>query len=348
MLKILGSIYMPPEASTVAHEVDWLFNFILGITAFFCLLIFAGMVVFCIKYRHRPGHQGGEAPGHSTGLELTWTIIPLIIVLVVFFYGFRGFLDMSVVPPNSYEIIVQSKMWNWAFQYPNGTVTSELHVPKDRPIRLVLTSDDVIHSFYVPAFRTQKMSVPGRYNRAWFQATELGEFPIYCAQYCGTSHSKMLSKVVVEEPTQFDRWLEEASNPEKQTDFKPWKAGEDIYKSRGCIQCHTIDGTHSTGPTWKDMFGSQVPLSDGTTVVADENYVRDSVLYPTKQIVKGYQAVMPSYLGGLKDKQIDWVIAYMKTISEPYKKSAGASGAVPTSAPMHKDEPARSAGSNLK
>jgi len=194
MLKILGSFYMPPQASTVAPDVDWLFNFILGITIFFCALIFTGMLVFGIKYRHRPGHEGGEAPGHSTGLELTWTIIPTIIVLVVFFFGFRGFLNMAVVPPNSYEIIVQSKMWNWAFQYPNGTVTSELHVPKDRPIRLVLTSDDVIHSFYIPAFRTQKMSVPGRYNRAWFQATQTGTIPIYCAQYCGTNHSEMLSK----------------------------------------------------------------------------------------------------------------------------------------------------------
>jgi cytochrome c oxidase subunit 2 len=344
MLQTLASLYMPPQASTVAPDVDWLFNFILGITIFFCLVIFAGLVVFSIKYRHRPGHQGGESPGHSTGLELTWTIIPLIIVLVVFFYGFRGFLNMSVVPPNSYEIIVQSKMWNWAFQYPNGTVTSELHVPKDLPIRLVLTSDDVIHSFYVPAFRTQKMSVPGRYNRAWFQATKLGEFPIYCAQYCGTSHGEMRSKVVVQEPGNFDRWLEEASNPEKQADFTPQKAGADIYKSRGCIQCHSIDGSHGTGPTWKDMFGSKVALSDGTSVVADENYVRDSVLYPNKHIVQGYQAVMPSYLGGLKDKQIDWVIAYMKTISA----NANTGAATPVTAPAHPDAPARSAGSNLK
>jgi cytochrome c oxidase subunit II len=349
MLKILGSIYMPPEASTVAPQVDWLFNFILGITIFFCVLIFAGMLVFCIKYRHRPGHTGGASPGHSTGLELTWTIIPTIIVLVVFFYGFRGFLDMAVVPPNAYEIIVQSKMWNWAFQYPNGTVTSELHVPKDRPIRIVLTSDDVIHSFYIPAFRTQKMSVPGRYNRAWFQATKLSPpegFPIYCAQYCGTNHSEMISKVIVEEQTNFDRWLENASNPEKQADFTPAGQGEKLYKARGCAGCHTVDGSHSTGPSWKDMFGSKVSLSDGSTVVAEENYVRDSVLYPSKQIVQGYPAVMPSFLGQLKDKEIGWLIDYMKTVSVHANTTGGE--AKPVTAPAHPDAPARSAGSNLK
>ena len=184
------------------------------------------MLVFAIKYRHRPGHEGGESPGHSTALELTWTIVPTIIVLVIFYYGFRGYLDMTVVPPNAYEITVDSKMWNWGFVYPNGHVNPELHIPQNRPVRLILTSQDVIHSLYIPAFRSQKQAVPGRYNRFWFQATEAGVyFRSTAPSTAAPDHSEMLTKVVVHEPADFDAWLEVASNPEKQPDFTPLKAG---------------------------------------------------------------------------------------------------------------------------
>jgi cytochrome c oxidase subunit 2 len=315
------SAYLPPQASTYAPEVDRVFNGILLVTAFFCLLIFAGMLYFAVKYRHRPGHEGGESPGHSTALELTWTIIPIIIVLVIFYYGFRGYLDMTVVPPNAYEVTVDGKMWSWGFVYPNGHVNPELHVPKDRPVRLILTSGDVIHSLYIPAFRAQKQAVPGRYNRFWIQGTEVGEYPLYCAQYCGTSHSEMLSKVVVHEPADFDAWLEVASNPEKQPDFTPAKAGAQIIQRRGCMQCHSLDGSAGTAPTFKDLFGRQEVLADGSVQV-DENYIRESILYPNKRIVKGFQAVMPSYLGSLKDKEIDWIIAALKQNSQHFKGGA--------------------------
>src|SRR5688572_17306294 len=176
------SAYLPPKASTYAPEVDRVFNGILLVTTFFCMLIFAGMLYFAIKYRHRPGHEGGESPGHSTALELTWTIVPTIIVLVIFYYGFRGYLDMTVAPPNAYEITVTSKMWSFGFVYPNGVISDELHIPKDRPVRLILTSEDVIHALYIPAFRLQKSNAPGRYNRFWLQAKEVGEYRAYCAQ----------------------------------------------------------------------------------------------------------------------------------------------------------------------
>ena len=352
MLPILAEVagptpYLPPKASTVAGDVDGLFNGILFITAFFTLLIFAGMMYFAIRYRHRPGHEGGESPGHSTALELTWTIVPTIIVLVIFYYGFRGYLDMTVVPPNAYEIQVRSWMWNWGFVYPNGYQSSELHIPKDRPVRLVLTSEDVIHSLYIPAFRLQKMTVPGRYNRYWLQAKELGEFKIYCAQYCGQKHSEMLSKVVVHTPEDFDDWLEVASNPEKQPGFTPVKGGEQILTARGCLQCHTLTGGASTGPTFKDLFGKQEPLADGTTVLVDENYIRDSILYPQKQLVQGFQPVMPSFLGTISDRQIEWINAYLKSISVHYKggdpnqpTNAPATGAAPpTAAPNATTQP---------
>ncbi len=344
LLSILAqSAYLPPRASTVAPEVDGLFNAILAIITFFCLVIFAAMIVFAIKYRHRVGHEGGASPGHSTALELTWTIIPTIIVLTVFYYGFKGFLNETVVPPNAYEVQVDAYMWGWAFTYPNGHVDPELHIPKDRPIRLVLSSRDVIHSLYLPAFRMQKSAVPGRYNRFWVQATRLGEFPIYCAQYCGQNHSEMLSKVVVHDPKEFPDWLERASDLAKQPGFTPIKAGGQIVAARGCLNCHHTDGTASTGPTFKDLFGKQEVLNDGEVTV-DENYIRESILYPQKRIVKGFGPVMPSFLGSLKDNEIDWIIWYLKSISANYKgdMSAGLSGgAVATSQAAPATKPAQ-------
>jgi cytochrome c oxidase subunit 2 len=320
------SLYLPPKASTAAPHVDGVFNAVLGVTIFFCAVIFLGILVFSIKYRHRPGREMGASAGHSTALELTWTIIPTIIVLVLFYYGFRGFVDETVVPPNAYEISVDSYMWGWAFQYPNGHVNSELHIPKDRPIRLVLTSRDVIHSLYLPAFRVQKSAVPGRYNRFWVQATQTGEFPVYCAQYCGQNHSEMITKVVVHEAADFPRWLEVASDLSKQPGFTPANAGRQIFEARGCKTCHTIDGTASTGPTFKDLFGKQEVLNDGTVTV-DENYIHESILYPAKRVAKGFQPVMPSFLGQLKDQEISWIIAYMKTLSVHAQGSASPSPA---------------------
>ncbi|HEX8520762.1 MAG TPA: cytochrome c oxidase subunit II [Tepidisphaeraceae bacterium] len=335
MLNFLAQqLYLPPKASTVAPHVDVLFNAILAVTAFFCLLIFVGMLVFAVKYRHRPGREGGESPGHSTALELTWTIIPTIIVLVIFYYGFRGFLDETVVPPNAYEIGVQSRMWNWSFVYPNGHVDPQLHIPVDRPIRLVVTSEDVIHSVYIPAFRLQKSTVPGRYNRFWVEAKEKGEFPVYCAQYCGTNHAEMVTKCVVHDQADFVRWLEVASNPERQPGFTPAKGGEQVMSARGCFQCHTLNGAASTGPTFKDLFGRQEVMSDGSTIVAEENYIRESIYYPQKKIVKGFGPVMPSFLGSLKDREVDWIIAFLKTQSANFK-GGDANPTAPAAAPAN-------------
>jgi len=287
--------------------------------------------VFAIKYRHRAGHEVGAPAAHSTALELTWTIIPTIIVLIIFYFGFKGFLDQSVIPPNAYEVQVRSWMWGWGFVYPNGFESNVLHIPKDRPIRLVLTSNDVIHSLYLPAMRVQKMTVPGRYNRFWFQATKAGEFPIYCAQYCGTSHSKMLTTVVVHEnDADFAKWLEVASDPEKQQGFTPVKGGEQIMTARGCFQCHSMTGVRGTGPSLKDVFGSQQPTDQGT-VLADENYIHESILYPQKKIVTGFGPVMPSFLGSLNDKQIGWIIAYLKANSVNFK--GGELNPAPATAP---------------
>ena len=261
-----STLWMPPGVSTVAHHVDWLFNFILGISVFFFLLIVVLMVLFVIKYRRRAGQEAEASPSHNMALELTWTIIPLILVVVIFFFGFKGFLDMTTAPANAYEILVDGQKWNWSFTYPNGYVDSNLHVPVDRPVRLVMTSADVIHSLYVPAFRIKMDVVPGRYSKAWFEATEPGQYELFCAEYCGTSHSDMIAQVVVYPPGEFESWLDKASNfLETMT---PVEAGQRLFQMRGCQQCHSVDGTAKTGPTLLGVFGHTQALTDGTSAYA--------------------------------------------------------------------------------
>lgn len=329
-----GGFWMPPRASTVAGEVDGLFSFIFWLTVFFFCLVLVLMLAFVLKYRHREGQpQPAPPPAHSTALELTWTVIPTVLVLIIFYFGFRGYLHMSVAPPNAYEITVNAKMWNWEFIYPNGHVDTELHVPVDMPVRLVLNSQDVIHSFYVPQFRVKKDVVPGRFNRAWFQATEQGDFDLYCAAYCGNGHSRMLAKVVVHDLDGFRKWLDNASNWE--THMTPVQAGQMLFNTRGCTQCHTVDGSRLVGPTLKNLYGEQVPLSDGSTVLADDNYIRESLYDPAAKIVAGYQPQMPSYKASMKDRDVMAIVAYLRSLSDKHKNDA-INLAAPSTAPAGK------------
>jgi cytochrome c oxidase subunit 2 len=308
-----GSFWMPPQVSTVAPNVDWLFQFILGISVFFFLLIVVLMVVFIIRYRRREGVEAEASASHNTALELTWTIIPLILVVVIFFFGFKGFLDMATPPANAYEILVDGQKWNWTFTYPNGYADSNLHVPVDRPIRLVMTSADVIHSLYVPAFRIKADVVPGRYAKAWFEATEPGEYELFCAEYCGTSHSDMIAQVVVHPVGEFETWLEKASNFLET--MSPVDAGRKLYQIRGCQQCHSVDGSAKTGPTLLGVYGQDRAFTDGTSIVADENYIRESILEPMSRVVAGYEPVMPTYQGRIKNEEITAIIEYLKSLS---------------------------------
>ena len=305
-----GSFWMPPQVSTVAHNVDWLFNFILAISVFFFVLIVAVMVVFVIRYRRREGVGAEASPSHNLPLEMTWTGIPVVIVIVIFFFGFKGYLDMATPPANAYEILVEGQKWKWSFSYPNGYIDENLHVPVNRPIQLVMSSQDVIHSLYVPAFRVKRDVVPGRYAKVWFEATEPGEYDLFCAEYCGTGHSDMLAHVIVHPPGEFEAWLEKASNFLET--MSPVDAGRKLFQVRGCAQCHSMDGSAKTGPTLLDVFGSQVKLSNGTTVTVDENYIRESILEPAAQVVAGFEPVMPTFQGRLKDAEIMAIIEYLK------------------------------------
>ena len=305
--------WLPERASSFAGEVDWVFNFILGISLFFFVLIVALMCLFVVRYRRRPGRERAEpSASHNNALELLWSGIPVILVCFMFYYGFQGYMDMSVMPSEAYEINVTAKKWSWAFKYPTGHIDDQLHVPIGKPVRLIMTSDDVIHSLFIPQFRVKRDVVPGRYNKMWFRALYAGEYDLFCAEYCGAGHSEMLSKVVAHEPAEFEAWLKEAGDFLKK--LPPPKAGEELYRRRGCAQCHSVDGRAGTGPTFKGIWGERHRMKDGANVDVDENYVRESILEPGKRIREGFTNQMPTFKGMLSDEEIGYVIEYLKTL----------------------------------
>lgn len=312
-----GGLWMPVNASTTAQNVDFIFWLIMWISVFFFALIVVLMGVFVFQYRRRKGVAPQESPHHHSALELTWTIIPSIIVLIIFYLGFKSYMDMTIAPGNSMEIQVTGQKWQWFFTYPNGYVDENLHVPVNTPVELIMASEDVIHSFFVPAFRVKKDVVPGRYTKLWFEATKTGEYDILCAEYCGTGHSDMYAKVFVHEPGGYETWLADASSfVDRMT---PVEAGEKLYNTKGCAQCHTIDGTALIGPTFKELFGETVAFKDGSKADADENYLRESILDPMKNIVAGYDPVMPTYQGKVNDKEIAAIIEFIKSLSEKHR-----------------------------
>jgi cytochrome c oxidase subunit 2 len=223
-------------------------------------------------------------------------------------------MNMYVPPEDAYQVNVHAQKWSWEFEYPNGYVDAELHIPIDVPVMLTMTSQDVIHSFYVPAFRIKKDVVPGRYNKTWFRPTLAGEFTVFCAEYCGQQHSDMVTRCIVHEPGEFEKWLENASNLLER--MSPVEAGELLFLKRGCTQCHSVDGSGGTGPTLKGVFGHEQVLADGSRVAVDENYIRESILEPMAKVAAGFDPVMPTYQGRLKDREIDAVIAYIKSLKD--------------------------------
>ena len=321
------NVWMPQEASDQAPQTDGLFWFIMWVSVFFTVGITAVMIYFAIIYRRREGDPDPEpAATHSTTLEITWTVIPTCIVLLMFTLGFRGFLENQISPPNAYEVQVMGRMWKWSFTYPNGATTPDLHIPQNRPIKFVLQSEDVLHDLYIPAFRMKKDAVPGRYNSYWVQPNTAGVYQIFCAEYCGTDHSKMHAKCFVYPENRYDEMLAKISNI--YIDFTngqpvpPAQVGQALWAQKGCQGCHSVDGSILNAPTWKGLWMEKQQLSDGTEVVADENYIRESILYPQKKIVAGWGNAMSSYLGQLDDRDINSIIAYMKTLSDDVKQTS--------------------------
>ena len=312
-----ASFWFPQEASQAARQVDSIFYFVYAVSLFFFVLIVGLMIFMVVRYHKRPGREVQPSPDHSNALELTWSLIPIGLVLVMFYLGFTRYLDMRTPPDDAMEIQVTARKWFWTFTYPNGYESTriddehpgELHVPPGEPVRLVLRSDDVIHGFFIPAFRLKMDVVPGRYNKAWFTATEPGTYQILCSSYCGMGHSEMRAWCIVHKTrAEFLAWLEKAQESAGKA-LTPVERGRRVYLGKGgCSQCHSLEERTIVGPTFKNLYGSPVAIGTGKIVTADENYLRESILDPGAKIVAGFQNVMPIQRGRLTEREIDDVI----------------------------------------
>jgi cytochrome c oxidase subunit 2 len=308
------SFWLPPPDSTTAGAgaVDWLFYAILWISVFFFALIVGLMVVFVILYRRRPGVGPGHAPSHNTALEVTWTVIPIMIVILIFYWGFIGYMDMRLPPREAYEIDVVARQWAWQFNYANGYSDSILHVPVDQPVRLIMRSEDVIHSLSIPDFRVKMDLVPGRYTKTWFRAREPGEHELYCLEYCGTGHSDMTTQVIVHKPGEFEQWLENAALGMEA--MSPAERGRRLYVDRGCAGCHSTDGTAKTGPSFQGIWGQTHRFRNAPPTQVDENYVRESIVDPSAKVREGFEDKMNSYQGQLSDREIGFLIEFIQSL----------------------------------
>jgi cytochrome c oxidase subunit 2 len=319
-----GFRLLPQQASNFASSVDRLTLFLVLVSLFFTVLIAVLVVYFAIHYRRRaPGQHAhptgptaaGEPAaqtqdtghGQALALEITWTVIPLILVTVMFVAGAKVFVHTQQAPKDAMEIYVMGKRWMWHIQHPTGArEINELHVPVGKAIKLVMISEDVIHDFGLPAFRTKQDVLPGRYTSEWFVPTQPGAYHIFCDQYCGADHAKMVGTVYVMEPEKYRQWLEGRPS----ADDPPRVAGEKLFAQYGCVTCHS-----TRGPTMAGLYGRRVQLEGGQTVVADENYLRESILYPSAKIVAGFPPIMPSFRGQLSEEQVMQLVAYIKSLA---------------------------------
>jgi len=305
----------PPSASSVSTEMDLLYLFIIAVCAFFTILVVALVVYFTLKYKRQHDTDVGEPIHGSIALELTWTIIPLILSLVMFGWGASLFYRLSRPPADAMDVMVVGKQWMWKIQHPEGVrEINELHVPLGRNVRITLGSEDVIHDFAIPAFRVKMDAVPGKFTTLWFNATELGTFHIYCQQYCGTRHSGMMGAVVVMTPQDYEAWL--AGGRSTGTAVQN---GERLFADLSCITCHKADST-GRGPTLIGVYNSRVTLADGRTVVADENYLRESIMNSQAKVVQGYQPIMPVFQTQISEENLMQLVAYIKSLKPAEKK----------------------------
>jgi cytochrome c oxidase subunit 2 len=314
-----GNFWMPELNNEVAEESDVMYYSVLGLSLFFFFGIAGAIVYLVVKYRHRPGHKPQPSPAHNDALEITWTVIPTIICVFLFYYGWNTYVRVVTPPTKAVEINVLAWRWNWQFTHSNGVQDSDLHVPVNTPVRLVMTSKDVIHSFYAPVMRVKQDILPRRYTYAWFFPTKPGTYRLTCAEYCGTNHSQMgitndgrRAVLVVHKPGDYERYL--ADKAALSTALPPEQLGRMLYEKKGCNACHTIDGTPRVGPSWKGTFDTTVPLNDGSSVKMDEDYIRESIFKPQAKSRPGYPPSMPSFEGQLKEREIEGLIAFIKSL----------------------------------
>ena len=301
----------PTQASTQAGQVDAIYFFMVAMTAFFSLLVGGLVVFFAFRYRRRHRDEVGVAIHGSLALELMWTIVPFFIVLGMFGWGAKVFFDLYRVPPGAMEIFVVGKQWMWKVQHMSGQrEINELHVPIGRPVKLIMGSEDVLHSYYIPAFRVKSDVIPGRYTTLWFEATKPGEYHLFCAEYCGTKHSGMIGRIVAMEPEQFQAWLGGGGGEDSPVDM-----GGQLFRDLACVTCHMQDG-QGRGPVLTNLMGRARPLQGGGTVVADEAYIRESIVNPQAKVVEGFQPIMPTFQGLVTEEQMLQLIAYIRSLSD--------------------------------
>jgi len=309
----------PESASNLSGPIDRLYLFLIGLSVFFGFLIVSALLVFSVRYRRRPGHVASRIEG-SLPLELLWTGVPLAIVLFIFVWGTRLYVHARTPPEEGMRFHVTAKQWMWKIQHPTGqSEINELHLPLGQPVVLTMISEDVIHSFFVPAFRAKMDVLPGMYSSLWFTPTKIGVYHLFCAEYCGTKHSEMGGRVVVLDPADYQAWLDG-----RPAEKNPVEAGALLFQNLRCDTCHTL-GTRSTasgaprGPDLAGRFGGDVTLADGQSVHFDERYVRESLLKPQKRLSAGFQPLMPSYKGQIGESEILSLIAYLKSVKAPGK-----------------------------
>jgi len=300
----------PESASTVAGRVDLLYAFLVAVALFFSLLIAGLIAYFSLRYRKGRVHSGATQIEGSLVLELGWTIVPLLLTLVMFGWGAWLFFDTAAPPPNSLQFWVTGKQWMWKAQHPSGQrEINDLHVPVNTPIQITMTSEDVIHSYFIPAFRVKQDVLPGRYSTLWFEATEIGSYDLFCAEYCGTKHSQMIGKVHVLSAEGYEAWLAGAAPSEP-----PAEAGAKLFSALRCDTCHNTQ-SGARGPDLAGRFGGEVRLQGGGRALFDPTYVRESILRPAARLVEGYAPLMPTYQGQVSEDQILQITAYLESLA---------------------------------
>lgn len=305
-----GAPLFPERASSIAQQVDYLYYFLTGVTLFFSALIFSLVFYFAVRYRRRSEDERPRPIFGSLGLEAFWSVVPLILTMVMFFWGADLFYTIRTPPSDATQLYVVGKQWMWKIQHPDGQrEINELHVPLGRPVKLTMTSEDVIHSFYIPAFRIKMDVLPGRYTQMWFTATKTGEYHLFCAEYCGTKHSGMRGRVVVMEPAEYEAWLSGAPAGETLEE-----SGARLFRQFNCHTCHEA-GPTARGPALHEILGKTVRLASGETVVVDEGYLRESIVLPNAKLVAGYEPVMPTYQGQISEEGVVQLIAYLKSLT---------------------------------
>jgi cytochrome c oxidase subunit 2 len=311
---------MPPQGSEFAKEIDFVYMALFWLSVVLFLMIAIPSVYFAWRYRYKAGRVTPHQT-HNTTLEVAWSVGPLILCIAIFFWGLNGWMKYAVAPGEAMEISVTAKQWLWTFEYPDGSRTiNDIHVPVNKPVKFTMTSEDVLHDFFVPDMRVKHDIIPGRYTQVWFTPTVLGKHNFTCAEYCGKDHSGMKGELTVENDADFAKFLETGG-----TEWEPYFDGSDpkktpadwgklTYERVGCNSCHTVDGSKSKGPSWKSVFGKMEKLKGGTTVLVDENYLRESMMNPQAKVVEGFDPIMPTFQGLLKPNQVNGLVAYIESL----------------------------------